>query len=116
MKKAKFFFVPAFSIGYALVWSLGIECLLNLMGMAMAISPDSASVTEQLPRLIPFCVIVGVLALAALVSILILNLKVSEKYSFTKEIWWTQMVIAFIISIPMIKPWEMLFDLWQKTL
>lgn len=105
-----------FAIAFAVFLSLGFECLLNLSGMAMAISLDGPPVTRQYPRFIPLCGIVGILVLAALVGIFILNLKASEKYNFTKRIWWTQMVFAHAISIPMIKPWEMLFEFLQKAL
>jgi hypothetical protein len=44
-----------------------------------------------------------------------LNLKASEKFEFTKNIWITEIVIAFVTSISMIKPWEMLFEFLQKT-
>ena len=104
-----------FATTYGIFLSLCLECFLNLLGMSMAISLDGASVTQQYPRLIPFCLIVGILALAALVGIFILNFKVSEKYGFTKKGWWMQMIITVAISIPMIKPWEMLFEFFTKA-
>ena len=106
----------AFALSYAAFLSLGLECLLNLLGISMGIALDGSSVVKQYPRFIPFCLIVGFLALAALIGIFILNFKASEKYEFTKKIWWAQMIISVAISIPMIKPWEMLFDFLQKTL
>lgn len=106
----------AFAVAYAIFLSLGFECFLNLLGISMAIFLDGVSVADQYPRFVPFCLIIGFLALAALIGVFILHFKVSEKYEFTKEIWWTQMIVAFVISIPMIKPWEMLFAFLQKTL
>lgn len=105
----------AFAISYAIFLSVGLECLLHLSAMAMAISLDGPPVTKQYPRFIPFCLVVGILVVAALVGIFILNFKASEKYDFTKKIWWTQMIIATLISISMIKPWEMLFEFLQKV-
>ena len=104
----------AFAVAYATFLSLGLECLLNLFGISMGIALDGSSAAKQYPRFIPFCLIVGFLALAALVGIFILNFKASDKYEFTKKIWVPQMIIAFFVSIPMIKPWEMLFDFLQK--
>ena len=104
----------AFAVAYAIFLGLGLECLLNLFGISMGIALDGSSVAKQYPRFIPFCLIVVFLALAALIGIFILNFKSSEKYEFTKKIWWSQMIIAFAISIPMIKLWEMLFDFLQK--
>jgi hypothetical protein len=106
----------AFAVAYAIFLGLGLECLLNLFGISMGIALDGSSVAEQYPRFIPFCLTVGFFALAALIGIFILNFKSSEKYEFTKKIWYVQMLIAVAVSVPMIKPWEMLFDFLQKTL
>ena len=81
----------------------------------MAISLDGAAVTKQYPRFIPFCIIVGILALVALVAVFVMNLKASDKFGFTKRHWWAQMIIAVLVSVPMIKLWETLFDFLQKT-
>ena len=112
----KFFLALAFAVGYATFLSIGFECWLNLLGMSMAISLDGASVTKQYPRFIPFCLIVGIFALASIVVTFIFNLKASEKFGFTKKLWRMQMIIAVVISVPMIKPWEMLFEFLQKVL
>lgn len=111
----KILLASAFIIAYAIFLSLGMECLLCLLGAAMAISLDSASVTAQYPRFIPFCIIVGILALVALVAIFVINIKASDRFGFTKKLWWAQMIIAVVISVPMIKLWETLFDFLQKT-
>ena len=112
----KYFLAIIFAIAYAIFLSLGLECLLNLLGLSMAISLDGPPVTKQYPRFIPFCFIVGIFALASIIVTFILNLKAFEKFEFTKNIWITEIIIAFVISIPMIKPWEMLFEFLQKTL
>lgn len=104
-----------FALVSAIFLSLALACLLNLLGMAMAISLDGPSVTKQYPRFIPFCLTAGIVALAAMIVTFILNLKASEKFEFTKNIWITEIVIAFVTSISMIKPWEMLFEFLQKT-
>ena len=105
-----------FALVSAIFLSLALECLLNLLGMAMAISLDGPPMTKQYPRFIPFCWTAGIVALAAMIVAFILNLKAFEKFEFTKNIWITEIIIAFVISIPMIKPWEMLFEFLQKTL
>ena len=114
MKKS--LLILAFVIAYASFLSIGLECLLNLLGLAMAISLDGAAVTEQYPRFLPFCVITGLLALVLLIATAVLNLKISEKYGLTRKIWITQSIISVVISIPMVKLWEILFDFLQKTL
>ena len=92
--------------------SLGIECLLNLLGFSMAISLDS---TPSYPRFIPFCLTLGIVALLGLVAMLILNIKISEKLNFTKTIWIFEYSLALVLSIPMIKIWETLFEFLQTT-
>jgi len=39
----------------------------------------------------------------------------SEKNELDKRLWTAELILAFVISLPMIKPWEMLFDFLQKT-
>ena len=111
----KYFLAFAALIDYAIFLSIGFECMLNLLGMSVALSLDGPPVTKQYPRFIPFCSIVGIFALTSIIVTFILNLKASEKLGFTKKIWWMEIVISFVVSIPMIKPWEMLFEFLQKT-
>ena len=111
----KFLLTLAFVIAYATFLSIGLECLLNVLGMSMAISLDGKAVTKQYPRFIPFCMIVGLLALVLLVSTFILNLKISEKHGLTKKIGMIQTIIVLVISFPMVKIWEMFFEFLQRT-
>ncbi len=104
-----------FIIAYAAFLSIGLECLLNILGISMGISLDCKSPANQYPRFFPFCVIVGLLALVALVLLVILNIKVSERLNYTQRLWFIQSMLAFVVSIPMIKLWEMLFEYMQKV-
>ena len=112
MKKTTFIFLPFSILANAAFLSLGVECILSLLGIAMAISLDG---TPSYPRFISFCIILGIVALLGLIAILILNIKASEKFSYTKSIWTFEHALAFVLSIPMIKLWEMLFNFLQKT-
>ena len=96
----------------AALFSLGMECLLSLLGYTMAISLDSS---VQFSRFIPFCIVLGIVALLGLIAILILNIKDSEKIGFTKTIWIFEYAFALVLSIPMIKIWETLFEFLQKA-
>ena len=78
----------------------------------MAISLDSV---VKYPRFIPFCIVLGIVALLGLVAMLVLNIKISEKLNFTKTIWIFGYALALVLSIPMIKIWEMLFEFLQKV-
>ena len=111
----KFLLTLTFVIAYATFLSIGLECLLNVLGMSMAISLDGKAVTKQYPRFIPFCMIVGLLALVLLVSTFILNLKISEKHGLTKKIGMIQTIIVLVISFPMVKIWEIFFEFLQRT-
>ena len=95
----------------AALFSLGIECLLNLLSLSMSISLDSV---VKYPKFIPFCIVLGIVALLGLVAMLVLNIKISEKLNFTKTIWIFEYVFVLALSLPMIKLWEMLFDFLQK--
>ena len=101
-----------FILANATFLSLGMECLLNLLSLSMAISLDTSL---QFPRFIPFCIILSIVALLGLVAMLVLNIKVSERLNFAKPIWIFEYVFAFVLSIPMIKIWEMLFEFLQTT-
>ena len=100
------------TLANAALFSLGIECLLNLLSLSMAISLDSV---VKYPRFIPFCIVLGIVALLGLIAMLILNIKVSEKLGFTKTVWICEYVFALVLSLPMMNLWEMLFDFLQKS-
>ena len=110
MKKTAYMII--FILTNAALFSLGIECLLNLLSLSMAISLDSV---VKYPRFLPFCIVLGIVALLGLVVMFVLNIKVSEKLNFTKTIWISEYALALVLSIPMIKVWEMLFEFLQKA-
>ena len=110
MKKVTYIILSI--LANAALFSLGIECLLNLLSLSVAISLDSVA---KYPRFIPFCIVLGIVALLGLIAMLILNIKASEKLVFTKTIWIFEYVFALVLSLPMIKLWEMLFDFLQKS-
>ena len=113
MKKSIFIVLPAFTLGNATFLGLGMTCLLNLLSISVGISLDSEI---EYPRLIPFCMILGIVALLGVIFLLFGNIKISEKLKFTKRTWYFQYIFAFVLSIPMIKLWQMLFDFLQETI
>lgn len=113
MKKSTFIILPIFTLGNAIFLSLGLTCLLDLLSISVGISLDSEI---HYPRFIPFCIVLEIISLSGLATILALNIKVSEKLKFTKWIWYFQYIFAFVLSIPIIKLWQMLFDFLQKTI
>ena len=106
MKKSIFIILPTFTLGNAIFLSLGLTCLLNLLSLAMAISLDGKSVVEQYPRFIPFCIILGIVALIGVIFLLFGNIKISGRLNFTKWLWCFQYIFALVLSIPMIKLWQ----------
>ncbi len=112
MKKSTLIFLPFAVLANAILLSLGMECFLYLLSSFMAVSLDS---TLSYPRFIPFCIVLGIAALLGLSAMLMLNIRVSEKLKFTKSVWLWEYIVAFVLSIPMLKLWEMLFDFLQKT-
>ena len=105
-----------FTVSYAGFFSLGMMCLLNLLGMAFSISLDGPSAIEEFPRFTFFCILVGLFCLIALIFLVILNINFSEKLNYRKRTWIIQSICAFVLSVPLLKIWEMLFDFLQKAL
>lgn len=99
---------------YATFLGLGCESLLNLLSLSMAISPDGSFVAHPLD-LLP-CAVAGILALAALAVTVALHVRASERFELSRRLLWAQVIAAAVASIPMIKLWEMLFDLLWITL
>ena len=104
--------ISLFIVAYAFFFSLGAECMLNILGLAMALSLDS---TPSYPRFVPFCFAVGLFALSALIALAFLNLKNWEEIGYTKFLCILQAIPAFFLSLPMIKVWEILFRYLQDT-
>ena len=88
--KKKQFVSFGFAVAYAIILSIGFECLLILLGSSFGVSLDSATAIERYPKFILFCMIVGILALVALTALFIFNLKASDKFGLCKKLWWVQ--------------------------
>lgn len=112
---SKFVLYSLFTALYACSFSLGMTCLLQLLGVALGVAIDGSAVIRQYPRLIPFCFIVGFVCLTALIALAFLNAKFSKKLNYTKAVWIIQFICAFAASIPMIMLWERLFEFLQKV-
>ena len=112
----KFFLVSGFIIAYAIFLIIGIECLLNLLSLAVHVSLDSdLTVMGEHRGFLLFCIVLGLLATAAIIALLVFNIKTAEKFDYSKKTWYVQMISALVISLPMLKIWEMLFEYLQKT-
>lgn len=96
-----------YTVAYGAVVGLMMECALKL-----ATSVDSVL---KYPRFIPFCMIVGLLALGALVMLLVFNVNASEKLGYTKKTWIIQFVSVCVRTVPMIKFFDILFRFLQDV-
>lgn len=103
-----------FTLSYGVFFSLGLTCLLNLLGIAFAIGLDGHSVAEQYPRYIPFCLIMGLLCLAILITEFVINMKYFEKLGYSKPLMAIQLFVSFLISLPMLNLWSELFVYMQR--
>ena len=101
--------VILFTAVYAAILSLGFYCFLDVLLLAML------GGTNDYPRFVPFCIIVGYAALGALIAVFVANLKLSKKINFTKWTWVIQTVCAVILSVPMFRLWVLLFNFLHKT-
>ena len=112
----KFLYSFLFTSGYSVFLSLGIECLLILLSFTVSVSPDGSSSAKLFSAFIPLCLVLGAFALAAIIILAVFNLKTSEKFNYTRATWYVQTVSAIVVSIPMIKLWELLREFLQQAL
>ena len=112
---SKFVLYSLFTAAYACFFSLGTACLWQLFGVALGVAIDGRAVIRQYPRMIPFCLIVGLVCLTALIVLAFLNAKFSKRLDYTARVWIIQFICAFAASIPMIMLWERVFEFLQKV-
>lgn len=96
---------------YASFLSLGLECSWIIFGILLANAAFGGKpMIEEYPRLVPFCVLAGFFALIAILVLVSLNVLVAKKLKNTKITWIIEAVCTIILSLPMIKIWEIVFD------
>jgi hypothetical protein len=113
--KVKIAIYSLLTIGHACFFSMGMVCLLNLLGLLLSISLDGPPAIEQFPRFIPFCFIVGLIALISLIGLVILNVRFSINQQDHRRVPMIQSICALALAVPMMKLWELLFDFLQNT-
>ncbi len=100
--------IAVFALAYAILLSLGDECLLNLLSAATAVSIDADPAARRLPVFGAFCLAIGCAALILIVFTAICNIRRTEKLGYTKSTWIVQCALAVALSLPLIVPWEAL--------
>lgn len=101
-----------FTVSYATFSSVGMACFFHLFSLAFVAS----WLDESYPRLIPFCEIVPIICVVALICLLIWNIKLCDRLDYTRDTWIVQSVCAFAISIAMIPLWGKLIVFLQDAL
>lgn len=105
MKKISNIYISLFILANTMVLSLGLECFLCFPGSTVTVYDGSHLL---FPRFFLFCIVLGIVCLLALIALFILNFKAYVKYNFKASVWAFEYIISFVISLPMIKLWEML--------
>ena len=95
---------------YSLFLSIGMECLLCVLFLFFSLPLESGTGVSAFPRFFAFCLITGILATAAVIAILTLNYKYSDKLGCTKKRFALIALISFFAAISMLPIWERLID------
>jgi len=104
-----------FPAAYACFFSLGLACALQLLGIFLGAAIDGRRVLAQYPRLLPFCLGMGLLAAIALAVLLFLQKKAFAGQGLAKRALCLQLILAALLSVPALWLWEVLFELLQKS-
>lgn len=89
---------------YAVLLGLLLQCVIYTLPL------DIFAGFVYYPYLMSFCCAAGILALAGIVLLVFLEIKYSDKLSSTLQVFIGKIFCAVLLSLPMIKLWEMLFD------
>ncbi len=100
--------ILSFALVYAALLSFCAECFLTLAGAAAAVSIDADPTAQRPDGFSACCLAAGCAAFVLLVPAAVVNAGKSEAFGYTENTWIVQSALAFVLSIPMIKSWEML--------
>lgn len=96
-----------FSLSFSAFMSLGITCLFQLVAILFAMN--------DYPRLVPFCLIVGMLALFAILITLCLNVWAAVKLEFSVSSWIVEVIGIGFFPWPMIIVWQIVLQFLSTT-
>ena len=111
-KTANVFPLVLYTLGHAVLISLGATCALNAVGIVF--NPFGS--TGSYPRFLPFCVIVGILAFAAWVILFVLNARYFLNHD-THLRWKIALEVALtlLLTIPGMWLWDKFFTWLQRV-
>ncbi len=102
-----------FILANTAVLSLGLECFWGYYSTVMWFSLDGYPFPY--PRFRVFCIVLGIVCLLALIALFVLNFKAYAKYNFKASVWAFEYIITFVLSLPMVMLWEMLFNFLREV-
>lgn len=96
-----------FAVSFSAFLSLGFTCFVQLLGVFFS--------ANDYPRLVPFCLIVGMLALFAVLVILSLNAWAAMRLEFTVSSWMVEVIGIGFLPCPMLIIWQIVFHFLRTT-
>lgn len=112
MKKAlNISLVSGFTLLYACFLSLGLECFLVLLEEYLArCFFGGKPMLEEYPRLVPFCLIVGLVALLSIFILIGLNIFATIKLKIPQTLWIVEVICSLLLSLPMLWFWHRIIE------
>ncbi|MBQ4065952.1 MAG: hypothetical protein IJD10_07615 [Clostridia bacterium] len=102
------------SFGYALFGGLSLICFLRIL----SIGASAFAGVSQYPRLIPFCIAVGILSLLACLGLLILNVMMFGKEPMEIPMWdriLLEVAVTVLLIIPSAIGWDKVLRWLSET-
>lgn len=89
--------IALFTMAYATFCGMSMACFINFaIGYAFGIT----RFLKEHPRFAPFCLIVGMMGLLALIITFVINLKLSKKLNYKGITWAIEIICSFLLSAP----------------
>ena len=102
------------SLGYALFGGLNLTCFLRIL----SIGSSAFARWAQYPRLVPFCIVVGILSLLACLGLLLLNFMMFGKEPLETPMWdriLLEIAVTVLLLIPSAVCWDKLLRWISQT-
>ncbi|MBR5272023.1 MAG: hypothetical protein IKU25_01325 [Clostridia bacterium] len=110
----KWFISLGFSVLHAIALSVGIYCFLDVFSGFLVAAVFDEPLLANYPRYVPFCIVVGLLALIAFILICWLNTKLFKKHSFTKPMLVVEAIVTLALTVPLVMVWADFFAYLHK--
>ncbi len=105
MKKRTLLRCLLFTVMYAVLFSIGFTCFLQLAGLFFSVSLDGQSALAQHARFALYCAAVGLLALALFICLVIWNMRFLRGKDHVKRIWCCEAAGALFLAFLLMRMW-----------